>query len=60
MTFKVQMVSMGGTRKDLYTGLTEHEAVEICESYGWVMDEGYLWDLDIVEDDEQEDEDDEV
>ena len=51
--FKIQMVSLGGTRRDMYTGLTEEEAIEICESYGWEVDPegGYVWDLDIVEDD---------
>ena len=55
-TFKVQMCSTcGNVRKDLYTGLTEQEATDICEEYGWVYSEtegGYVWDLDVVEDDE--------
>lgn len=51
--YKIQMVSLGGTRRDMYTGLTEEEAIEICESFGWEAcpDGGYVWDLDIVEDD---------
>lgn len=50
--YKIQMVSLGGTRKDMYTGFeTEQEAIDICEDFGWVAcpDGGYEWDLDIVE-----------
>ena len=54
--FKVVMVSMGGTRRDMFTGLTSERAVEICEDYGWeVASDGpgsYVWDLEIEEDEE--------
>lgn len=49
--YKVIMTSMGGTWKDYVTDLTLDEAQDICESNNWVMDLGYIWDLDIVEDD---------
>jgi len=51
MTYKIVMCSIGGTRKDMYTGLTEKEAEEICEGYGWeaCLDGGYVWDLEIEE-----------
>ena len=49
--FKIVMVSMGSTRKDMYTGLTYDEANDLCESYGWEVapDGGYVWDLEIEE-----------
>ena len=49
--FKIIMYSWGGTRRDMYKGLTYEEALEICEEYGWVAspDGGYIWDLDIEE-----------
>jgi len=47
--YKIVMVSMGGTKKDMYTGLTYEKAEEICEDYGWEVapDCGYVWDLEI-------------
>ena len=50
-TYKIVMRSWGGTRRDMYTGLTEKEAFDICESYNWVAspDGGYIWDLEIEE-----------
>lgn len=50
-TYKIIMVSMGGTERDMYTGLAEKEAVEICENLGWIAcpDGGYEWDLEIEE-----------
>ena len=52
--FKVIMTT-GFTSQDMYTGLTEQEATEICESYGWAVrpdgDDGFEWSLDIVEED---------
>ena len=50
-TFKIQMISAGGVRHDLYCGLTEEEAIEICQEYGWEFcDENrFVWDLDYVE-----------
>ena len=49
--YKVVMCSMGGTRQDMYTGLSYDEAFDICENFGWIAcpDGGYVWDLDIVE-----------
>lgn len=49
--YKVVMTSMGGTRVDMFTGLTYDNAVAICEDYGWVVcpDDGYMWDLEIEE-----------
>ena len=48
--YKVVM-STGWTTRDMYTGLTEEEAIELCESYGWEVapDGGLVWDLSIVE-----------
>lgn len=52
-TFKIEMVSMGGTRRDMFTGLTFERAHELCEDYGWAVSPdgpgGYEWDLEIVE-----------
>ena len=52
--FKVVM-SAGSVTKDMYTGLTEQEATDICEGYGWVVrpdgDGGFEWYLDIEEED---------
>jgi hypothetical protein len=45
------MTSMGSIWKDYVTDLTWDEAQDICESNNWVMDLGYIWDLEIVEDD---------
>lgn len=49
--YKIVMTSWGGTRKDMFTGLSYEEALEICEGYGWVAspDGGYEWDLEIEE-----------
>lgn len=51
-TFKVVMI--GGTvKKDMYTGMTHKDAVDICENYGWEVapdgEGGFVWDLDIEE-----------
>lgn len=55
--FKVVMVSMGGTRRDMFTGLTSENALEICEGYGWeVAPDGpgsYVWDLEIEEEERE-------
>lgn len=53
MTYRIVMTSMGGTKRTMYTGLTEKDAVDICEGYGWEAcpDGGYVWDLDIEEED---------
>lgn len=49
--YKVVMCSWGGTEKDYMTGLTYEEAWGVCKDYNWYMDTGYVWDLEIVEDD---------
>jgi len=51
MLYKIVMTS-GWTDKDMYTGLTEREAWEICEGYGWEYcdENSFVWDLTIVED----------
>lgn len=53
MMYKIVLTSMGGTRRDYMTGLTEAEAVKICEDSGWAVapDDGYVWDMEIEEDD---------
>jgi hypothetical protein len=50
-TFKVIRYSLGGTVRDMYTGLTYDDAYAICEDFGWSVcpDGGYEWDLDIEE-----------
>lgn len=52
-TYKIVMVSMGGTRKDMFTGLTAKDAFAICDDCGWEVapDGGYVWDLEIEEED---------
>lgn len=49
--FKIIMKSMGGTRRDMFTGLDYKTAKSICEDYGWEVapDGGYVWDLEIEE-----------
>ena len=49
--YKIVMTSWGGTRVDMFNGLTYDNAVEICEDYGWTAcpDGGYVWDLEIEE-----------
>ena len=49
--YKVIMSSWGGTKQDMYTGLTYDEALEICKDYDWQVapDGGYVWDLEIEE-----------
>lgn len=51
MEYKIQMSSCS-VRKDYVGGLTEREAIDICEEYNWeYMDEnGFVWSLDYVED----------
>ena len=52
MMFKVQIVSAGGVRHDLYGELTEREAIDFCEENNWhYLDENrFEWALDYVED----------
>ena len=51
MTYRIVMTSWGGTRKEMFSGLTYKEALEICEGYNWTVcpDGGYEWDLEIEE-----------
>ena len=52
MKFKIMMCSWGGTRREFASGLTEKEAIEICESLHWMYESpegGYTWDLEIEE-----------
>lgn len=49
--YKIIMKNWFGTCRDFLTGITTFKlAVEICENYHWLYDDGgYLWDLRIVE-----------
>ena len=51
MKFKVQ-ISSGWVRHDYICGLTEQEAIEICQENNWeYMDENeFVWNMDYVED----------
>ncbi len=50
--FKIVMTA-GTVKKDMFTGMTHEQAVEICEGYGWTVapdgDGGFEWDLEIEE-----------
>lgn len=61
MTFTVQLVSPCGVRHDLYCGLTELEANDICQRNHWqYFDENDVeWLLDYVEDCESDEDDEE-
>ena len=48
-TYRIMMCSDGGTRKVMYEGLTEEQAYDICRDYGWEVDMGYIWRLEIEE-----------
>ena len=48
-TYRIMMCSDGGTRKVMYEGLTEEQAYDICRDYGWEVDMGYVWRLEIEE-----------
>ena len=52
MTYKIRL-SNGYDSKDYVTGLTEQEAILICEEHQWTDEDefGTLWTMDIVEDD---------
>lgn len=54
--YKIVLVSWGGTRRDFMCGFaTEEEAIELCEQYGWQYQQekgGYIWDLEIEEDED--------
>ena len=49
--FRVVAKSWGGTKWTVTEDLTEAEAVDFCDSYGWTLcpDGGYIWDLEIEE-----------
>lgn len=49
--YKIVMTSWGGTRRDMFTDLTYENALELCESYDYVVcsDGGYEWELEIEE-----------
>lgn len=49
--YKIVMKSWGGVQRDMFVGLSEVEAIEICEDYSWqaAPDGGYVWDLEIEE-----------
>lgn len=53
---KIVMVA-GSVKKDMYKGLSEKEAVEICEYFGWEVapdgDGGFVWGMEIEEDYEE-------
>ena len=53
---KIQL-STGWTTQDYITGLTEQEAIEICEDHNWeYYDENeFCWGMNIVDDYEYED-----
>ena len=48
-TYRIVKVSWGGTKRPVYTGLSYKDANAICEQYGWQLNEGYVWDLEIEE-----------
>ena len=48
-SYRIVMCSDGGTRKEMYSGLTEEAAYDMCRDYGWQVDVGYVWRLEIEE-----------
>ena len=50
MSYKIVMVA-GRVKKEMYTGLDQATAEEICEGYDWQVspDGGFVWDLEIEE-----------
>ena len=48
-TYRIMMCSDGGTRKVMYSGLTEEQAYDMCRDYGWEVDLGYVWRLEVEE-----------
>ncbi len=48
-TYRIVMCSDGGTRKPMYTGLTEEQAYDMARDYRWQVDTGYIWRLEIEE-----------
>ncbi len=51
--FKLRIHSGHGTIYDFMCGLTEEEAIEIGDSYGWHFtdENGFCWDMDYDDDD---------
>lgn len=49
--YKVIATSLGGTVREILNDLSYEEALDFCRAERWVMDRGYIWDLDIEEDD---------
>ena len=48
-TYRIMMCSEGGTRKTMFSGLTEEQAYDMARDYGWQVDLGYVWRLEIEE-----------
>lgn len=48
--FKIQ-ISCGWIRHDWLSGLTEGEAIEICEenNWQWIDENNFCWDMDYVD-----------
>ena len=51
MLFRIMLVSGGGTRREYIGGLNFEDAYHICENNQWEIDLGYIWDMEIEEDD---------
>ena len=51
--YKIVAKSWGGTVVDMYIKLSYEQAYEICEGLDWEYDNGYVWDLEIEEDEEE-------
>ena len=47
--YRIVMKSWGGTKKVMFENLEKEEALDICRDYGWKVDLGYVWDLEIEE-----------
>jgi len=56
MIFNVYAFSLGGTEKKLRSFPTFEEAVDFCEDYEWTWLDplGYEWDLEIIEEEDEE------
>ena len=50
MLFRIMLVSGGGTRREYMRGLNFEVAYQICEDNRWELDDGFVWDLEIEED----------
>lgn len=47
--YKVVKTSWGGTQLDVGIEGSYPDCYDFCEQQHWVSDEGYVWDLEIVE-----------